>query len=142
MPTRFATAIFVISLLAAPAGAQQFCPCVPITHLWVVKSCDSWNCAASAFIGAGDANTFTVPTSSVNHPWIVLQRVTTGGGYVTPEDPFTLEHFDGMNDAVARFGAIGSELRPLVVTTPDGKWLVLSLRQAETAVKPHAAVHH
>ena len=30
-------------LLAAPVSAD--CPCVPLTHLWTVKTCADWNCA-------------------------------------------------------------------------------------------------
>ena len=40
------TFLFILSTaaLVVPLSAQNACPCVPLTHLWIVKTCPDWNC--------------------------------------------------------------------------------------------------
>ena len=133
---RFPALVALILLIAGPLAAQQACPCVPLTKLWTVTSCDTWNCAASALILAnGDPMTFTVSTGNPDHPWIVLKQIVSGTATDSPDEPYQLDSFDGIGAAAARFSAIESAARPQLVSAPDGKLLVLSLRSSAIAKK-------
>lgn len=126
------SAIFMFMVVNHTAIAQDACPCVPLTHLWVVESCADWNCASSAVILAnGDPYTIAMPTSSEEHRWVVVRRIVSGSSTDSGNGAYQLESFDGSSDGYARFAAIESNYRPLMMTTPDGKTIVLSLRQAE-----------
>src|SRR5512142_3047210 len=108
-------AAFAVLCLATAASAQNVCPCVPITQLWIVKECATWNCAASALVIAnGDKCTMTMPTDSDDYPWLVIQRVNSGTQVANPDAPFTIETFEGMSDASARFAAITSDFHPMM----------------------------
>ena len=121
----------LLALFTAALSAQEVCPCVPRTPLWVVKTCDDFNCAMTALaVGNGDPLTFAMPVGVSDHRWVVLQRVV-GGSYTDDgSDPYQLETFDGASLATARLGAIDTDHRPMIVTAPDGSFLVLSLRHA------------
>lgn len=118
-------AVLSITLFAASAEAQQACPCVPLSHLWVAVGCDSWNCAASAVVLADGKDVVPLPTTSSDFPWVVLRRVTSGVGASTP-GPFVVDGFETLNDGVARFYSTDHELQPMLVTAPDGKVLVIA----------------
>jgi hypothetical protein len=129
-------ALVLVSSLASSASAQQACPCVPLTKLWVATTCDTWNCAASALILAnGDPMTFTVSSGSPDHPWIVVRQVVSGSFTGSADDPYQLDSFDGFDAAAARFNSLDGVMRPQIITAPDGKLLVLSLRNAPSAKK-------
>lgn len=133
-------AAVLISSLASSAFAQQACPCVPLTKLWVATTCDTWNCAASALILAnGDPMTFTVSSGNTEHPWIVVRQIVSGSGAESPDDPYQLDSFDGLAAAAARFSSLDTSMKPQLLTAPDGKLLVLSLR---SAVAKKRAVGH
>jgi hypothetical protein len=120
--------ILACSLLLLPiaVGAQEHCPCVPVTHLWIVNGCESWNCAAAATIMAnGDKYFLTLPTNSDDFKWVVVRRVVAGSATVAPDAPFRLESFDGVSDAMSRFDSIDRQFEPMLLTAPDGKFLVV-----------------
>ena len=126
---RFGIAAFLM-LLAASSGAQQACPCVAISHMWVVQACDSWNCAAASVVLADGKDVVPLPTTSGDFPWIVLQRVVAGGAGST-SGAFVVEGFDSMNDGVARYMATDHNLQPILITAPDGKVLVIARTEPE-----------
>ncbi|HEY6140689.1 MAG TPA: hypothetical protein VI670_23290 [Thermoanaerobaculia bacterium] len=135
--TIFAAAMLMLS--AAVTSGQQLCPCVPLSHEWVVEACDTWNCASSAAILAnGDPNVLTMPAATGDGRWLVIKRVTSGS-YVAPADaPFVVESFDGAAGATARFAAMPDHA-PLLLSAPDGKFLVVMLKDLaprRRAVKP------
>ena len=115
---------------AATSGAQQACPCVPISHLWVVQACDSWNCAASAVVLANGKDVVPLPTTSFDFPWVVLQRVTSGSAG-SSSGAFVVDGFDSISDGVARYAAIDRDLQPILMTAPDGKVLVIARTEPE-----------
>lgn len=125
-----ASAIALVVISLAPAVvAQQACPCVPLTKLWVATTCDTWNCAAAALVLAnGDPMTFAVSSGNGDHPWIIVHQIVAGSASEPLDDPYRLEAFDGFFAAAARFGALDNTMRPQIMTAPDGKLLVLSLR--------------
>jgi hypothetical protein len=135
--------ILACSLLLFPiaAGAQSACPCVPITHLWIVEACESWNCAAAAAIMSnGDKYLVALPTNSEDFKWVVVRRVAAGSAVVSPDAPFRVESFDGVYDAMARFDGLVHDFEPMMLTAPDGKFLVVARSTASSvrkrAVKP------
>jgi hypothetical protein len=129
--TRKLIFLVLMALAAVSISADELCPCVPISHFWVVEPCDSWNCAASAAIMAnGDANVLTMPAPTKDGRWLVVRRVATGA-YTPPADaPFVLESFDGVAGASSRFAAIESDRAPMILSAPDGKFLVIMSKDA------------
>jgi len=129
----------VVIALTLPAAAEDVCPCIPITHLWTVKSCDTFDCAAAEFnISSGSADTVVMPTGSDDMKWMVLHRVASGTTSVA--DPvFAIENYDGWIDASTRFGTIDGMLRPMILSAPDGKFVVVSRNMPEP--RRRAVVH-
>lgn len=127
-------ALFVmLTFVGGLASAQNACPCVPVTQLWTVETCDSWNCAASMVIMAnGNPHVLTVPAPSNDGRWLVLKRINTGS-YIPPADaPFILETFEGVDGASARFAAIGDDHGRMILSVPDGKFVVVISREPLT----------
>jgi hypothetical protein len=117
----------LLAILPVYGKAQQACPCVPIAHEWIVSACDTWNCAVAAqVIAEGSPDVIAMPSGSDDFKWIVLRRVATGGAIVSPEGPFKIETFTNVGDGAVRFQAINPELRPLLLTVPDGNVLIVS----------------
>jgi len=130
---RVQLAIIVASLaeLVMPLSAQQACPCVPLTHLWTSTVCNDWNCVMNTLsIANGDPAVFAVPVAMNDGRWLIVRQVAAGG--YQDDSPFQVESFDGVGEASARFAALTSDFRPHIVSTPDGRLLVISLRQPET----------
>ncbi len=128
---RTLTLLFALLAAGIPVEGQDVCPCVPVTHLWVVKSCDTFDCATSEFvISNGSPDTMVVPTTSSDAKWVVLQRVSSGSA-IALDPTFKLESYDGWNDASARFAAIDSALKPMMLSSPDAKFLIVVRNQAE-----------
>jgi hypothetical protein len=126
---------FVVGLmLLVPAAAvpQELCPCVPLTYQWIVTPCDTWNCAAAATVLAnGDKYVIAVPTASNDFKWVVVKRVVAGSAIVSPNDPFKLASFDRMGEAMTQFDTIEGALQPMILTVPDGKFLVITRFEPE-----------
>lgn len=130
---RHVSAVFVVLLTLAPvAVADNLCPCVPVTHLWTVKTCPDWTCASTELaIGNGDTQVIAVPVGIDDTRWLVVRRVASGSFVDTAGDPYRLEQFDGFDTAAIRFGGMGADFKPVIMTAPDGKVLVMSLRTPE-----------
>jgi hypothetical protein len=118
-------------LLTLASSAQEVCPCVPRPPLWVVKTCTDFGCAMTALNnGNGDPLTFVMPVGMRDHRWVVLQRVVAGSYTDDGSDPYQVEQFDGISVATARVASIADDHRPMIMTAPDGAFLVLSLKRA------------
>ena len=123
--------LLLVALSATSLAAQQVCPCVPTTPLWTVKTCDSWDCAMAALTTAnGDPLTFTLPVSTTERRWVVIQRVVAGAYVEDSGEPHQVEVFDGVAVATARVSAIADDHHPMILSAPDGHVLVVSLKQA------------
>jgi hypothetical protein len=136
------TTLILSALLfaAIPSIAQTACPCVPISHLWTATTCDSWECVVSALNGGnGDPYLFPMSTGQPDHKWVILRRVPSGQAVEDVNDPYRVETFDGFNSAIARFVSIADDFRPMFTSAPDGKMLIVSLRDAAPPVKRRAA---
>lgn len=118
-------------LFTTASPAQQMCPCVPRENLWTIRTCDGFNCAMTALNTAnGDPLTFSMPAGINDQRWIVLRRVVAGSYIDDGSDPYQVETFDGAAVATARLASIENDHRPMILTAPDGMFLVVSLKQA------------
>lgn len=123
------TAVVVVLPLAAQENA---CPCVPVTHLWSVRTCTDWNCAAAELaVSNGDPQVIAVPVAMDDVRWLVVRRQAGGAVADSGTDPFQLEQFDKMGQALARFNTFEADHKPLLMTAPDGQVLVIALRTPE-----------
>lgn len=129
-----------ILLPTAVASAQEFTP--PVEYTWIATSCENWDCAASAFVlSAGDRNVIVLPTRSEKRPWLVLRRVEAGSVFIPDDEPFGCEVFGQMNEALIRYNGLESCTAPLLLNTPDGRAVVMSLAKCETVARRRAAGH-
>jgi hypothetical protein len=130
-----------VGLSAAPAATPEACPCVPITHLWTAVTCETWDCAAAALaVAAGDPYTFAYPSGDPAHPWIVMRRLASGTSGDSGNDPFKVDMYDDFTGAAVAYMGIDHEMRPMLLSSPDGRMLVLSLREAPVP-KRRASTH-
>jgi hypothetical protein len=110
------------------ASAQQTTN--PIHYTWIVSSCENWNCAAAALIMAnGEPNVIVLPTSVEQHPWLVLRRVEEGSIFIPETESFGCEIYERVHEATTRYQAIDGCRKPLVLTVPDGRSVVISLNE-------------
>jgi len=121
---------FAIALAAGTGGAQQACPCVPVTHVWIAVACPSWECVVTNVQAAnGQPDALPIPTSRNDYTWVVLRRIASGDAAVSPDAPYKVDGYDSLPVAAAQFSAIDPQRQPILLTAPDGKVLVVS-RQA------------
>ena len=129
-----------ILLPAAAVSAQEFTE--PIQYTWVTTSCETWDCAASAFVlAAGDRNVIVLPTGSEKRPWLILRRVEAGSVFIPEDEPFSCEVFTQMNLALTRYNELEHCKSPLLMNTLDGRAVVMSLASCEPAGRRRAAGH-
>jgi hypothetical protein len=123
-------ALLLFVAAAAPVTAE--CPCIPLTHLWIVKTCTDWNCASTELLLAnGDPQVIAMPVGMSDGRWLVVRRFASGAAINVSDDPFELSQFDAMDGAVSRFAACSRDRHPMLLTAPDGQVLVISLKQPE-----------
>jgi hypothetical protein len=105
----------------------------PIHYTWIVSSCENWNCAAAALIMAnGEPNVIVLPTGVEESPWLVLRRVEEGSLFVPETEAFGCEVFEHVGDATTRYTAMDGCRKPLVLTVPDGRSVVVSLKDCNS----------
>jgi hypothetical protein len=132
MRALIAILVCAAGLNAVAADSQNLCPCVPVSHLWVVKTCTDWTCASVELaVANGDPQVIAVPIGLEDARWIVVRRFVAGAAIDSGNDPFRVEQFDRMPAAVERFTALADDHQPKLFTAPDGQVLVISLRQPE-----------
>jgi hypothetical protein len=127
-PVLFASLLLL--LVSAPTNAD--CPCIPLTHLWIVKTCSDWNCASTELaVASGDPQVIAVPVGINDSRWLVVRRFAAGAAIDVNDDSFQLKQFDGMDGAVTHYATIARDHHPMLMTAPDGQVLVLSTKQPE-----------
>ena len=126
-------ALLITALLGTiPSHAQDACPCVPLTHLWIVKTCSDWTCASTELLLAnGDPQVIALPVAMNDARWLIVRRFTAGSAIDVSTDPFHVEQFDGMTRVVARLNELTPGHRPMILTAPDGQMLIISLKEPE-----------
>src|SRR4051794_41565327 len=122
MRTLVSTAISLV-LFAAASFAQEppnACPCVPITHLWIVKTCPDWTCASTELaVANGDPQVIAVPVGMSDGRWLIVRRLAAGAA-IDSRDPFPPEQFDGNTGAGQRLSAVPNGHKTILVDAPDG----------------------
>lgn len=127
-------------LPAAAASAQGFTE--PIEYTWVTTSCETWDCAASAFLlSAGDGNTIVLPSGNEKRPWLVLRRVEAGSVYIPEDEPFRCEVFQQMPDALTHYTGLERCRSPYILNTVDGRVVVMSMAKCDPAGRRRSAGH-
>lgn len=128
-------------LLAAPVSAD--CPCIPLTHLWTVKTCADWNCANTELVVAhGDPQVIAVPVGMSDGRWLVVRRFIAGAAVQDQNDAFQLNQFGSMSSAVDHYMAMSTDMRPQLMTAPDGQILVIALKEPEQSIGRRRPVQH
>ncbi|HXG58101.1 MAG TPA: hypothetical protein VNL91_03690 [Thermoanaerobaculia bacterium] len=84
----------------------------------------------------GDPFVLALPTNTATYRWVVLRRTAQGGVVVHPENPFEVEIFQSTAEGSARFDSLPPTLAPALVTTTDGKTLVVRLKHPEGRTAP------
>jgi hypothetical protein len=113
----------------------------PIRYTWITTSCENWNCAAAAFVLAGDSSTFVLPTGNEKRPWLVVRRVEEGSVFIPEDEPFACEVFDGMNEAMSSYEKLDPCHGATLMNVNDGRSVVLALRECEPGSRRRAAGH-
>jgi len=132
MRALIATLACAAALNAVSLDAQNACPCIPVTHLWTVKTCADWTCASTELaVANGDPQVIAVPVALTDTRWLVLRRMASGAATDSGDDSFRVEQFDHSSDATARFAVIDRDHQPMLFTVPDGRMLVISLKEPE-----------
>ena len=126
-----AACVVVLTLLVPTSSAQQACPCVPISHEWIVTACSSWECASEIVSSSERRTVVPMPTASSDYTWVVLRRVPTGSAIISPDAPYKVDGFDSLPVASAHFAAIHGDLNPILVTAPDGRILLVARTSPE-----------
>lgn len=127
--TRLALALVFSCITAASAAAQIT---KPVRYTWVATSIDNWNDAAAALILAGgDGNVIAIPTGNASHPWLLLRRVEEGSIYIPDDEPRVCNVFATVTEASSHYLAIDGCHGPLLLSAPDGRLLVVALRECD-----------
>jgi len=135
-----AIALFALSLssaMSSEVSAQE--ATTPIRYTWIASSCASWNCAAAELILAdGEPNVLVMPTDLEETPWLVLRRVEEGSIYIPETEAFGCEVFTETATAMSAYTAMDTCRLPMALTTPDGRMLVVSLKECGTKTRRRA----
>ncbi|HET8775137.1 MAG TPA: hypothetical protein VFP80_15150 [Thermoanaerobaculia bacterium] len=124
--TRFALALTFSILTAASASAQIT---KPIRYTWMATSVASWKDAAAALVLAdGDGTVLAMPTGEESHPWLLLRRVEEGSIFIPDDEPRICDVFPTMTEASSYYLGMDSCHAAMMVTVPDGRSLVVSMR--------------
>ena len=126
-------AVLSLLSLAAVADDGNVCPCIPRSDHWIATACDTWACATSALtLAEGDPSVMLLPFNSVHYKWLVLRHVVGGdAGAASPDSPIRVEQFASVPVATSQFSTMDIGIAPMMLTTTDGKVLLLSLREPE-----------
>lgn len=122
--------LLVLVAMTAVASDDNPCPCIPISKVWVVTSCETWNCAQAAMILAGgDPYVMAVPTGDTKYGWVVARRVVAGTVATEPPDPYVINSYPTASDGVTHYTSADPNTFPMMITAIDGTTLVLKLRE-------------
>jgi hypothetical protein len=124
--TRLIFALAFSVLTAASAGAQIT---KPIRYTWMVTSLESWKEAAAALaLADGDGSVLAMPTGEESHPWLLLRRIEEGSIFIPEDEPRVCEVFPTMTEASSHYLGMGTCPGAMLLTVPDGRSLVVSMR--------------
>ncbi len=134
--------ILLFAATSAIGDDDNVCPCIPLSHSWVVTACETWNCAQAAMVLAnGDPFVMSLPTNDKKYGWIIARRVVTGTAVTSPESPYIIESNASFAAAAAQFSTLDPNMLPMIVTASDGVTLLIRLREAAPMSRRRAAAH-
>jgi len=137
--------LILILLLAATSAVgddDNVCPCIPLSHSWVITACETWNCAQAAMVLAnGDPFVMSMPTNDTKYGWIVARRVVTGTAVTSPDSPYIIESNASFAVAAAQFSILDPNMLPMITTASDGATLLIRLREPAPMSRRRAAAH-
>ena len=114
------------------AGGEELCPCVPVSHVWVSTACETFDCAmASLVVGGGSPYMIAVPTGGSKYKWVVVRRVVAGSAISSPDEPSLVDSYATMAQAAQQFDTLDPAVLPKMISTVDGKSLIVRLRDAD-----------
>lgn len=120
--------ILLVLLLFAVSLHADFAK--PIRYTWVVTSCPTWNEAASAMVLAnGNPNVMILPTGNRERPWVILKLVEQGAVYDPEDEPYSCEVSATVADASGRYAVVDACRGPMMLSVPDGRAVVISLKE-------------
>ena len=73
----------------------------------------------------------SAPVGIDDKRWLIVHRVASGSFTATQDDTYQLEQFDAMDSAAPRMLILTPDFKPVIMTAPDGKILLMSLRTPE-----------
>ncbi len=124
--TRFLFALSFSILTAASASAQIT---KPIRYTWIVTSVGSWKEAAAALaLADGDGSVLAMPSGEESHPWLLLRRVEEGSIFIPDDEPRVCDVYTTMTEASSHYMGMGTCHGAMLLTVPDGRSLVVSVR--------------
>jgi hypothetical protein len=111
----------------------------PIHYTWIVSSCETWNCAASALVMAnGEPNVIVLPTNVPELPWVILRRVEEGSLYIPETEAFGCDVYAEVSEASSHYAAMDGCRKGMVLTVPDGRSLVVALQHCGDGARRRA----
>jgi hypothetical protein len=126
-----ATVLLFLSAAAA-TGGEEMCPCVPISHVWVSTACETFDCVMSSLVvDGGTPYIVAVPTGGSKYKWVVVRRVVAGSAVSSPDEPSIVDSYNTMAIAAEQFDTLDPAVLPKMISTVDGKSLIVRLREAD-----------
>lgn len=143
MTKRVAAIVVFLCVVGIDAQSDDnVCPCIPISKVWVVQSCETWNCAQAAMVLAnGDPNVMTIPTNDTKYGWVIVRQVVAGSAVTNPLDPFEIRSYPTLEEALGGYKEADPNTLPMMLTTINGSALVVHLREAAPPSRRRAAGH-
>ena len=90
----FLMTLLAVLALPTPLFAQDACPCVPLTHVWMVKTCPDWNLvSAELAVANGDPQVIAIPIGMNDARWLIVRRMVSGAAIENPNEPFRVQQF-------------------------------------------------
>ena len=118
----------VVTPALAETNAASDQSSIPINFLWIASAWPSWDAAMTEMKGMdGGSAVMFLPTTSTEYPWLILRRHVGGSFHIPDDAPFTVETYEDVSVALARFSAFAPDHKAILVTTADGHTLVVSL---------------
>lgn len=89
-----------------------------------------------------DRQVIAIPVGMDDTRWLVIRRAAAGSTIQDPNDPFLLNQFDGMSNAIDHYPAMSVDMKARLMTAPDGRVLVIALKTPEPPpARRHPADH-
>jgi hypothetical protein len=86
---------------------------------------------ASLVVGGGSPYVVAIPIGGSKYKWVVIRRVAAGSAIVSPDEPSVVDSYSTMAKAAEQFATLDPAMLPKMISTVDGKSLIVRLREAD-----------